>query len=199
MPPFYNKDIGEIVMIQLSDLWLPILLGAVFVHIVSAIIHMGPFWHKNDFPAVPDEAKARAAIGALGIPPGEYMLPRCKSHAEMRAPEFAQKMTEGPVWLITARPNGMPSMGPMMLQWIIYLLVVASFCAYVASHALAPGAHYLDVFRYVGTTAFMAFVLGHVVNSIWYSRLWSTTIKLMFDGLIYSLVLAGTFGWLWPR
>ena len=41
--------------------------------------------------------------------------------------------------------------------------------------------------------------LGLPVNSIWYSRQWSTTFKLMFDGLIYSLVMAGVFGWLWPK
>ena len=81
-------------MTELSALWLPILLAAVFCFIVSSIIHMGPFWHKNDFPPVPDENRARAAIGQLAIPPGEYMLPRCKSHAEMRSPEFIQKMTD---------------------------------------------------------------------------------------------------------
>ena len=36
-------------------------------------------------------------------------------------------------------------------------------------------------------------------NSIWYRRAWSTTIKSTFDGLVYALVTAGTFGWLWPR
>jgi hypothetical protein len=186
-------------MTELAALWLPILLGAVFVHVASAIIHMGPFWHRNDYPKLPDEEKARAVIGALNVPPGEYMLPRCESASEMRKPEFLQKMTEGPVWLITARPNGMPSMGPMMIQWFVYLLVVCLFAGYVASHALAPGAQYLDVFRFVGTTAFMAFALGGLVNSIWYSRKWSTTLKLAFDGLIYSLLVAGTFGWLWPK
>ena len=186
-------------MTELSALWLPILLGAVFCFIASFIIHMGPLWHKNDFPQVPDENKARAAIGALGIPPGEYMLPRCKSHAEMRSPEFIQKMTEGPVWLITVRPPGMAGMGKMLGGWFVYLLVVAVFASYVTSHALQPGAHYLEVFRYVGTTAFMGFALALAPDSIWYGRKWSTTIKLMFDGLIYALVMAGTFGWLWPK
>jgi hypothetical protein len=186
-------------MTELSALWLAILLGGVFAFAVSSIIHMGPFWHRGDFPQVPDEAKARAAIGGLNIPPGEYMLPRCNTMSEMRTPEFMQKMAEGPVWLITVRPNGPASMGKPLILWFVYLLVVALFSGYVAAHALAPGAHYLDVFRYVGTTAFMALSLGLVHDSIWYSRQWSTTIKLMFDGLIYALVMAGTFGWLWPR
>ena len=92
-------------MTELSALWLAILLGAVFVFIASSIIHMGPFWHKNDFPQLPDESRARAAIGALQVPPGDYMLPRCKTNAEMRSPEFMQKMSEGPVMLRTSRPS----------------------------------------------------------------------------------------------
>ena len=58
-----------------------------------------------------------------------------------------------------------------------------------SSHALAPGAHYHDVFRYVGATAFMGFVArAAAADPIWYSRTWSTTFKLMFDGLIYACV-----------
>ena len=186
-------------MTELSALWLPILLAAVFCHIVSAIIHMGPFWHRSDYPAVPDEDKARAAIGALGIPPGEYMLPRCSSQAEMRSAEFVKKMNEGPVWMITVRPNGMVGMGSMMIGWFVFLLLVGIFAGYVASHALAPGAHYLDVFRFVGAAAFMAFSVGLLPDSIWYGRRWSTTLKRVVDGLIYSLVMAGAFGWLWPK
>ena len=31
------------------------------------------------------------------------------------------------------------------------------------------------------------------------ARAWSTTLKNVFDGLLYALVTAGAFGWLWPR
>jgi len=186
-------------MTELAVLWPPILLGAVFVFVASSIIHMGPFWHRNEYPQLPDEAKARAAIGALGVPPGDYMLPRCKTHAEMRTPEFMQKIAEGPVWIITVRPNGQIGMGKQLFMWFVHLALVALFAGYIAAVALPPGAHYLTVFRFVGTSAFMAFSLGLLHDSIWYSRQWSTTLKLMFDGLIYSLLLAGTFGWLWPK
>ena len=186
-------------MTELSALWLAILLGAVFVFIASSIIHMGPFWHQNDFPQLPDESRARAAIGALQVPPGDYMLPRCKTHAEMRSPEFMQKMSEGPVWIITVRPNGMAGMGKPLILWFVYILLVALFAGYIAATALPAGAHYLTVFRFVGTSAFMAFALGLMHDSIWYARQWSTTLKLMFDGLIYSALTAGMFGWLWPR
>jgi len=186
-------------MTGLSSLVVPILFSSVIVFIASAIIHMAPLWHRNDFPQLPDESKARAAIGALQVPPGEYMLPRCKSSAELRSPEFLQKMAEGPVWVITVRPNGNWGMGKSLLQWFLHIVVVAIFAGYVAAIALPPGTHYLTVFRVVGTVAFMAFSLGLAHDSIWYARKWSTTLKLAFDGLIYALLLAGTFGWLWPK
>ena len=106
-------------MTQLTLLWLPILLGAVFVFVASSIIHMGPFWHRGEYPQVPDEPKARAAIGALNIPPGDYMLPGCKNPSEMNTPEFKQKMTEGPVMILTVRPNGQWGMSKALLQWFM--------------------------------------------------------------------------------
>ena len=77
--------------------------------------------------------------------------------------------------------------------------MVGLFAAYVAGRALPPGTIYLQVFRFVGTTAFMGYTLALWPMSIWYRRAWTITIKSTIDGLIYALLTAGTFGWLWPR
>jgi hypothetical protein len=126
------------------------------------------------------------------------MLPRCKDMREYGTPEFQAKLKEGPYWIITALPNGGASMAGSLVQWFIFLLVVSLFSAYVSGHALAPGAHYQDVFRFIGATSFMAYALGSVPQSIWYKRSWATTFKFVLDGLIYAGITAGTFGWLWP-
>jgi hypothetical protein len=47
--------------------------------------------------------------------------------------------------------------------------------------------------------AFLGYAGALWQMSIWYRRAWSTTIKATVDGLIYALLTAGTFGWLWPR
>jgi hypothetical protein len=185
-------------MTGLAALWLPILLAAVFAFIVSSVIHMTPLWHKNEYPPLPNEDAARAAIGPLNVPPGDYMLPRCKSMKEYGTPEFQARLKEGPYWIITALPNGGASMASSLAQWFLFLLVVSLFSAYVSGHALAPGAHYHDVFRFIGATSFMGFALGQLPQSIWYKRNWGTTFKLVLDGLIYACITAGTFGWLWP-
>jgi len=186
-------------MTELSALWLPILLGAVVCFIASSIIHMTPLWHKNEYPQLPDEDRARAAIGALNVPPGDYMLPRCKNMKEYGAPEFQEKLKQGPKWIITVLPPGAGGMASSLFFWFLFQLLVLLFAGYVASHALAPGAGYHDVFRFIGSTAFMGFALGQMPQSIWYKRDWGTTFKLMFDGLIYACLAAGVFGWLWPK
>lgn len=186
-------------MTALTALWLPVLLSAVFVFIASSIIHMAPLWHRNDYPRLPDEDAATAALRPLAIPPGDYLLPRVSSAKDMRSPEFLERVSKGPVMMLTVMPNRMVSMGRNLSLWFIYCVVVSYFSAYITSRALPPGTHYLQVFRFAGATAFIGYVLALWQMSIWYWRAWSMTIKSTFDGLIYALLTAGTFGWLWPR
>jgi hypothetical protein len=90
-------------------------------------------------------------------------------------------------------------MGKNLIQWFLFLLAVGIAVAYLAGRALEPGASYLEVFRFAGTGAFYAHGPGRVIESIWGGRAWSTSFKNLLDGLLYALVTAGTFGWLWPR
>jgi hypothetical protein len=185
-------------MVPVPDLWLPILLSGVGVFIISSIIHMVLPYHKSDFAGLPDEAGIRAALKGFTLPPGEYYLPWAASNAERGSEEWQAKVNEGPNALLTILPNGVPGMGSQLVQWFLYCVVVGACAAYLAGRALGPGAHYLEVFRFVGTGAFFAYSLALLQNSIWYKRKWSSTLKSMFDGFVYALVTAGVFGWLWP-
>jgi hypothetical protein len=69
----------------------------------------------------------------------------------------------------------------------------------IAGRALPAGARYLAVFRFAGATAFYGYALALWQNTIWYKKNWMTTLKSNADGLIYALLTAGFFGWLWPR
>jgi hypothetical protein len=186
-------------MTELAALWLPILLSSVIVFIVSSVIHMVLPWHKSDYPKVPNEDKVMDALRPFAIPAGDYMIPRPSSRQEMRSPEFLEKMKKGPVLVLTVLPNGPTSMGKNLTLWFIYSAVVGLFAAYIAARALPVGADYLQIFRFVGTTAFVGYSVAIWQTSIWYGRAWSTTLKVTVDGLIYALLTAGTFGWLWPR
>jgi len=185
-------------MTFIADLWLPILLAAVLVFAVSAAIHMGPFWHRSEFPALAEQDRIQDALRPFGIAPGEYMLPKPASMKDCNKPEFVEKLKRGPVAILTVVPNGPMSMGRPLAQWFVYTVIVSALAAYVAHATLAADAPYLEVFRVAGTVAFVAYAVGLWQNSIWFSRPWSNTLKHTLDGLIYGCLTGGAFGWLWP-
>jgi len=185
-------------MTGLSALWLPILVSAVFVFVASSIIHMASPWHKSDYPRLPNEQQVMDALRPLAIPPGDYFVPRPSSREEMRSPAFADKMKHGPVMVFTIMPGQM-AMGRNLALWFVYCVAVGAFAGYIAGRALPPGTPYLQVFRFAGATAFIGYAVALWQMSIWYRRAWTTTIKATVDGLIYAMLTAGTFGWLWPR
>lgn len=185
-------------MASLFALWLPILLAAVIVFIASSIIHMVLPYHRSNYKKLPDEDNIRKILRAANLTPGLYHTPYC-THKEMNTPEAKAKFAEGPVALMTVFPSGPPNMGKFLGQWFVFLVVVGIFVAYVAGHMLAPGSPYRAVFRFVGAVSFLAYGVGILSNGIWKGQPWSVVAKEVFDGLIYSLLTAGTFGWLWPR
>jgi hypothetical protein len=185
-------------MLDLTSLWLPILGSAILVFVASSAIHMALPWHKSDYPKLPDEAAVAAALKPLAIPPGDYMLPRATSREEFRDPQFLARLTEGPVLVMSVRPNGMPAMGKTMAGWFVYCLAVSLICAYLASVVVPRGAPPALIWRVVGITAFVSYTLALYQMSIWYWRAWSITLKSTVDGVIYALVTAGLFVVLWP-
>ena len=185
-------------MVSLTSLWLPIVVSAVIVFVGSSIMHMVLKYHESDYKKIPDEENVAGAIRNASLSPGVYMFPSC-NHKDMKSPETQEKFKRGPVGVLTIMPSGMPNMGKYLGLWFANCLLFSFFAAYVAAHTLHAGDHYLAVFRVVGTVAFMAYGLSRFTDSIWKAVPWSTTIKMMVDGLIYACLTAGTFGWLWPK
>ncbi|OYV73341.1 MAG: hypothetical protein B7Z72_02750 [Gemmatimonadetes bacterium 21-71-4] len=169
------------------------------VFVVSSIIHMALPWHKRDYPALPDQDKLLDALRPFNLQPGDYMLPRPSNMAEMKTEAFKAKLDRGPKLVMTVIPNGSGGMGSNLALWFAYALVVSVFSAYITGRALPAGATYLQVFRFAGATAFLAYAAALWQMSIWYKRAWSLTVKATVDGLIYACLTAGCFGWLWPR
>lgn len=183
-------------MVPVMSLWAPILLAAVLVFLASFVFHMVLPYHRSDFKKVPSEDEVMDALRRFSVPPGNYMFPHAGSPAGMKDPAFVAKKERGPIATLTIMKDA--SFGASLAQWFVYCLVVGVFAAYVTGRALGPGAEYLSVFRFAGTTAFVGYGLALWQHSIWYKIAWSTTIKSTFDSLVYALLTAGAFGWLWP-
>ncbi len=185
-------------MTGIAALWLPILLSAVFVFLASSVIHMATPWHKGEFPAPPRQDDLQAAIRPFNLPPGEYALPRPADMKEMQAPEFQEKLRQGPVIYMTVLPNGPMTMGGALAQWFVYCIVVGFVAAYVAGRTIAPGAEYMQVFQVASVTAFAGYALALWQGAIWYKRSIGTTVRHTIDSGIYAMLTGGVLGWLWP-
>jgi hypothetical protein len=184
-------------MVPIVSLAVPILVASVVVFVASALMHMVLKYHNSDYGKLADEEKAANAL--RGTPTGHFVLPHSGGGAAFKDPAFIERLKRGPVAFITVMPSGPPQMGKNLAQWFVFTLGVGLMAAYIAGRALAPGAEYSQVFRFVGTSAFLAYSFGSMQESIWFGRKWSVTAKHMVDGLVYSLLSAGVFGWLWPK
>jgi hypothetical protein len=184
------------VVATITALWLPILLSAVGVFVVSSVMHMVLTYHRKDFSQVPNEDRVADAL--RGAPAGQYMFPYSASMKEMGTPAMVEKFKRGPVGILTLRRTGMPSMGPFLVQWFIFSVVVGIFVAYVCSRTLMAGVDYLGVFRVAGVIAFLGYAGPEATRSIWGGQPWGATVRNYVDGVIYALVTAGVFAWLWP-
>jgi len=186
-------------MVQLSALWLPVLVSAGLVFVASSVMQMVLRYHERDYQPVPGEDDLQAALRRFTLTPGDYMLPCPAGPADQGSQAFQDKMRRGPVVIMTVLENRPPALGANLAMWFVYVVVVGALCAYVAGLVLPLGASYRLVFRLVSTIAFASYALALWQMSIWFRRAWGSTLRSTLDGLIYALLTAGAFGWLWPR
>jgi hypothetical protein len=185
--------------VSLADLWLPIVVSGVLVWIVAALFWTASPHHKHEYRGMPGEDRVMAAMREAGVRPGHYVLPFAATPDAMKAPEYQQKLDAGPVGFVTiGTADNARNMAKPMLLSLVYYLVVSVFVAYLTSRTVAPGAHYLAVFRVAGATAFLAYGAGIFQDTIWFQRGWGRAWKHVFDALVMALVTAGVFGWRWP-
>ena len=86
----------------------------------------------------------------------------------------------------------------MFIGWTLAILVVSIVAACVAATTMTPGADTQKVWHVTGLVSLAAYGFGAWPESIWYGRKWSSAVKNTFDSVIYAVITALTFGWLWP-
>lgn len=186
-------------MIAWTAIVVPALLAAVLVFIASSLIHMVIQWHKPDYRGLSNEDEVRAAIRKGSPSPGQYVIPYACSTKDMSSPEMAKKFEEGPLGTLYIKPTGPMKLGPFLGKWFAYTIVVGLLVGSFARMTVPQAAPYMDVFRVVSGAAWLAYAWQGPQESIWKGVPWTSTIRHMIDGLVYALLTAGAFAWLWPR
>jgi hypothetical protein len=182
----------------IGSLWLPGVVSAVAVFIVSSLVHMVLKYHRADYKRLSDEDSVAEAVRKAGPSPGVYFIPYCVEPSQMKDPAFRKKFEDGPVVGLIVRPNGAPGLGKNLAQWFLFCLLVSFVAAYVARHTLHPGTPGLEVMRITGTVAFAAYAFGYLQDSIWKGIPWSNSLRGLLDAALYSLATGLVFCWLWP-
>jgi hypothetical protein len=186
-------------MVSLGQLWLPIVLSAVVVFIVSSLLHMVLTYHNADYKPLANEDEVRAVIRKGGATQGQYVIPHCPDMSKMGSPEMVQKFVEGPNGLLILRKAGKPNLGPMLAQWFVYSLLISLAAAVLATHMVSLHAGHSFLFHVIAYIAFIGYAGALPQSAIWRGEPWPATVKAIVDGLIYALVTAETFVLLWPR
>ena len=184
--------------VSLTQLWLPILLGGIFCWIASALIHMLLKYHNADYQKLSNEENVGKALRESNVTPGFYHMPHCTDMKEMQDEAMQAKFDKGPIAMISVFPNGMPKMGKLLIQQFIYFIVACFLIAYVASLSLGATADFRIVFRMVVTVSFLTFGYAVIPYSIWFGHPWAISLRYLLDAIIYAVVVACTFAWLWP-
>ena len=184
--------------ISLFQLWMPILASGVAAWLASGLIHMLIKYHNSDFKKLGNEDDVMAAVREGSPSTGVHHFPHCADMSEMANEDMQQKMIKGPVGILVMFPNGLPNMCKYLGQQFVFFLIGNALIAYCATLVLLPGSDFMTVFRFFSAVGFVAYGWANIPYSIWFGFQWSMTAKYLLDALIYALVVAATFAWLWP-
>ena len=181
----------------LLALWLPILLSAAAVWIVSTLFGMPFLHHKNDWIGLPDEDAFMEFLRKSGIKPGNYLFPDFRTREAMESEKVSKALKEGPVGHLSVWQPPLGMGGKLAATFIVYL-VVSTLIAYHASVALPRPSEFAKVFQVVGTAGILAYSFSFIPSTIWFGAYKRTIVMSIIDGIVYGAITGAIFAWRWP-
>ena len=185
--------------VSVSELWLAILVAGLLCWVASALIHMLIKYHNADYKELTNEEAVSSTLADKPPAPALYTLPYCSDMKAMGEESMQKKFNDGPVAMITIMPNGMPPMGKLLSQQIVFFIFGSFLIGYLATISIAGNADFMMVFRQVFIASFLTYGWAQIPYSIWMGQPWSNCVRYLLDALIYAAVTAGTFSLLWPN
>ena len=182
----------------LLPLWLPILLSAAGVWILSAIVWMALPHHKQDFIALSDEDAFIDYLRKSGIKPGNYVFPDFRDREAMKSEKICKAMKEGPVGHLSVWQTPVTMGGKMVATFIVYL-VVSTLIAYLTRVASPGAAPFPRVFQVAASAGILAYCFSFIPNALWFGSYRRTIVANFIDGLIYGAITGAIFAWRWPH
>ena len=182
----------------LIPLWLPVLLSAGAIWIVSAIVGMALPHHKRDFVGLPDEDGFMDYLRGRGIEPGNYLFPDFRDREALKSEKVEKALNEGPVGHLSVWQTPVTMGGKLVATFVVYL-VVSTLIAYLTRVALPGAASFAKVFQVAATAGVLAYCFSFIPNALWFSAYRRTIVASVFDGILYGVITGAIFAWCWPH
>ena len=178
-------------------LWLPILLSAAAVWVISIMASVALPHHKQDWIGLPDENGLMDYIRRSGIKPGNYLFPDFRTREAMKSEKVEKALKEGPVGHLSVWQTPMTMGGKMVATFIVYL-VVSTLIGYLTRVALPGAAPFAKVFQVAATAGILAYCFSFIPNAVWFGSYKRTIVATFIDGIVYGLMIGAIFAWRWP-
>jgi hypothetical protein len=189
----------------LLPLWLPILLSAAAVWIVSTIFGMPFLHHKNDWIGLPPhdedafmEFLRTRGSGGGGIKPGNYLFPDFRTRQAMESEKVKRALEQGPVGHLSVWPTPLTMGGKLAATFFVHL-VATTLIAYLTRIAVPGAAPFAKVFQVAATAGILAYCFSFIPSAIWWSSYKRTIVANVIDGIICGVITGAIFAWRWPH
>jgi hypothetical protein len=187
----------------LLPLWLPILLSAAAVWIVSMIVGMALPHHKQDWIGLPNspgggEDSFMDYLRRSGIKPGNYLFPDFRTREAMKSEKVEKALKEGPVGHLSVWKTPL-TMGDKMVATFIVYLVASTLIAYLTRIALPGAAPFAKVFQVAATAGILAYCFSFIPSALWWGSYKRTIVANVIDGILYAAITGAIFAWRWPH
>lgn len=185
---------------ELIELWLPVVLSAAAVWIVSTIFGMPFLHHKNDWIGLPaaDEEGLMEHLRSRGIKAGNYLFPDFRTREAMESEKTKVALEQGPVGHLSLWQPPLGMAGKMAATMLVHL-AASTLIAYLASLVLPRGTAFLRVFHVVVVAGVLAYCFAFLPNAIWFGAYRRTIFISIIDGVVYGIIIALIFAWRWPH
>ena len=192
----FDERSRRVKMDILPQLWLPVLVSAVVVFILSFLDWMVLPHHKADVKVLPDEKVLTDHLRQLNLAPGMYMWPNC-SGAERKSAEFKARYDAGP-WGSMTVLDRKPNFALNLFLVFVFYVLVSVFVGYLTANARAAGAAFAPVFQVAGATAVLGYCAGAIPGALFFGKPGRFMLTDFIDSLVYGLATGLIFAWLWP-
>lgn len=187
---------------DLLALWVPIVLSAGAVWVVSTVFGMPFLHHKNDWvglpPAEEDAFMTFIRSRGNGMAPGNYLFPDFRTREAMESERVGRALREGPVGHLSLWRPPLGMGGKLAATFFVHL-AASTLIAYLACITLPRAAEHARVFQVVGSAGILAYCFSFIPNAVWFGASGRTIMLGIIDGVVYGVITGAIFAWRWPR